>query len=205
MRNAAARERALQGPREVTVCFDSHLYRGNRIRKVSVAEYDAFESPNFPVLGVLGVEAKFQRGLQRHGKSRLMAKLDPRVFLLKIFPGLDPALPLSLLPKVKGLVIEAHGSGNFPFSAVLGRSLLPLFKEARRSGVPVVVVSQAHRNGIDLKLYESGRAALGEGAISGGDLTPSAAVVKLMHALAWHRTPLAVKTYIERSVVGERT
>ena len=52
---------ALRGPKEVCVCFDSHLYRGNRTRKVKVAEYDAFESPNFPVLGVLGVEAGSRR------------------------------------------------------------------------------------------------------------------------------------------------
>ena len=196
---------ALFGPKEVTVCFDSHLYRGNRVRKVSVAEYDAFESPNFPVLGVLGVETRFERGLVHTGKPVLRAALDPRVFLLKIFPGLDPQLALSLLPKVRGLVVEAHGAGNFPFSEELGRSLLPLFREARARGVPVLVVSQAHRNGVDLNLYESGSAALKEGAISGGDLTPSAAVVKLMHALAHHRTPAARKAYLERSVAGERT
>ena len=196
---------ALQGPKEVTVCFDSHLYRGNRIRKVSVAEYDAFESPNFPVLGVLGVETRFQPGLSRRGPSVLKAQLDPRIFLLKIFPGLDPALPMALLPKVRGLVLEAHGAGNFPFSEPLGRSLLPLFKEAKRRGVPVVVVSQAHRNGVDLKLYESGSAALAQGAISGGDMTPSAAIVKLMHALATQHGPRAVKAYIEREIAGERT
>ena len=196
---------ALQGPREVTVCFDSHLFRGNRVRKVSVAEYDAFESPNFPQLGVLGVETRFQPGLKRSGRSELRSGLDPRVFLLKIFPGLDPALPMALLPKVRGLVLEAHGAGNFPFSQVLGRSLLPLFQEAKRRSVPVVVVSQAHRNGVDLKLYQSGSAALALGAISGGDMTPSAAVVKLMHALAEHRSPKALKAYIERIVAGERS
>jgi L-asparaginase len=196
---------ALNGPKEVTVCFDSHLYRGNRVRKVSIAEYDAFESPNFPVLGTLGVETRFEPGLLRKGKPQLVAELDPRVFLLKIYPGLDPSLPMSLLPKLRGLVIEAHGAGNFPFSEPLGRSLLPLFKEARRRKVPVVVVSQAHRNGVDLALYESGNAALQEGAISGGDLTPSAAVVKLMHALAWHRNASTLKAYIENPVAGERT
>lgn len=196
---------ALNGPKEVTVCFDSHLYRGNRVRKVSVAEYDAFESPNFPVLGTLGVETRFEKGLERKGKPQLVAELDPRVFLLKIFPGLDPSLPMSLLPKVRGLVLEAHGAGNFPFSESLGRSLLPLFKEAKRRRVPVVVVSQAHRNGVDLALYESGSAALAEGAISGGDLTPSTAVVKLMHALAWHRSASTLKSYVENAVAGERT
>ena len=57
------------------------------------------------------------------------------------------------------MVIEAYGAGNFPVSAELGRSLLPLFKEARAQGKPLVMVSQAHRNGVDLTLYESGAAA----------------------------------------------
>ncbi len=105
---------ALNGPREVTICFDSHLYRGNRTRKVKVAEYDAFESPNFPVLGTLGVDATFEPGLRPEGAFRLFERLDPRVFLLKVFPGLDPALPLALLPHVRGLVLEAYGAGNFP-------------------------------------------------------------------------------------------
>jgi L-asparaginase len=196
---------ALNGPKEVTVCFDSHLYRGNRARKVKVAEYDAFESPNFPVLGTLGVDATFEPGLRPRGRFRLFERLDPRVFLLKVFPGLDPALPLALLPHVRGLVVEAYGAGNFPIDPSLGRSLSPLFAQARERGIPVVVVSQAYRNGVDLTLYESGAAALAQGAISGGDLTPSAAVVKLMQALAYHTAPEAVRRYIQTPIAGELT
>ncbi|MBL8911696.1 MAG: asparaginase [Archangium sp.] len=194
---------ALHGPREVTVCFDSHLYRGNRVRKVSIAEYDAFDSPNHPVLGVLGVDAKFQRGLAGKG-LRLMEQVDPRVFLLRIFPGLDPQIPLSILPHVRGLVVEAYGAGNFPSSDELGRSLTSVFERARQLDVPVVVVSQAPRNGVDLSLYESGNRARRSGAISGGDMTVSAAVVKLMHGLANHRGN-ALRKYLERSVAGERS
>jgi L-asparaginase len=195
---------ALHGPREVTVCFDSHLYRGNRVRKVSIAEYDAFDSPNHPVLGVLGVDAKFQPGLQRRGPVKLKEKLDPRVFLLRIFPGLDPRIPMAILPNVKGLVVEAYGAGNFPSDPSLGRSLTQVFERARALGLPVVVVSQAPRNGVDLSLYESGNQARAFGAISGGDLTVSAAVVKLMHGLANYRGD-ALRKYLERSVAGERT
>lgn len=195
---------ALHGPREVTVCFDSHLYRGNRVRKVSIAEYDAFDSPNHPVLGVLGVDAKFQPGLQRRGPVNLKAAIDPRVFLLRVFPGLDPRIPMSILPHVKGLVIEAYGAGNFPSDPALGRSLTQVFEGARQLGLPVVVVSQAPRNGVDLSLYESGSQARSYGAIGGGDLTVSAAVVKLMHGLA-HSRGQALRRYLERSVAGERT
>lgn len=196
---------ALNGPREVTICFDSHLYRGNRTRKVKVAEYDAFESPNFPVLGTLGVDATFEPGLKPKGRFRALERLDPRVFLLKVYPGLDPALPLALLPHLKGLVLEAYGAGNFPIDPSLGRSLRPLFAEARERNIPVVVVSQAYRNGVDLTLYESGVAALQEGAIGGADMTPSAAMVKLMQALAYHASHEAVARAIQSPVAGELT
>jgi L-asparaginase len=196
---------ALHGPREVSICFDSHLYRGNRTRKVKVAEYDAFESPNFPVLGTLGVGTHFERGLRPSARFTLHERLEPRVFLLKVFPGLDPALPLALLPHVAGLVLEAYGAGNFPIAPELGRSLQPLFEQARARGVPVVVISQAHRNGVDLRLYESGAAALAQGAIGGADLTPSAALVKLMNGLAYHQEPARLAQFITTPVAGELT
>lgn len=193
---------ALHGPREVTVCFDSRLYRGNRVRKVSVAEYDAFDSPNHPSLGVLGVHARFEPGLPRRGPFRVRPRLDPRVFLLRVFPGLDPRLASSLLPSVRGVVLEAYGAGNFPTASE--RSLVPFFEEARRRRIPVLVVSQAERNGVDLSLYDSGSQALARQAVSGGDMTVSAAVVKLMHALAYYRGEDLVR-YLGRSVAGERS
>lgn len=194
---------ALRGPPEVTICFDSRLYRGNRTRKVKVSEYDAFESPNFPLLGTLGVDAEFAHGLRPRGRSLLREALDPRVFLLKVFPGMDPRLPLMLLPHVRGLVLEAYGAGNFPVDPSLGRSLIPFFREARVRGIPVVVISQAHRNAVDLTLYEAGAAALAEGAIGGADLTPSAALVKLMSALAYHRTLPELRRFIQTPLAGE--
>jgi L-asparaginase len=195
---------ACAGPKEVTVCFDSRLYRGNRVRKVSIAEYDAFESPNFPLLGVLGVDARFAPGLARRARFSLLNRLDPRVFLLRVFPGLDPDIALAILPRIKGLVVEAYGAGNFASSKALGRSLLPLFERARELDIPVVVTSQAPRNGVNLSLYESGNLAREAGAISGGDMTVSAAVVKLMHALA-HLRGDALRKYLEQSVAGERS
>ncbi len=141
---------ALRGPPEVTVCFDSHLYRGNRTVKVKVAEYDAFASPNFPPLGTLGVHTHFLAGLRPRGRPGLLPGLEPRVFLLKVFPGLDPALPLLLLPQLRGLVVEAYGAGNVPVEERSGRSLLaPLPRGARSrhsgaGGVP----GAAQRRGI---------------------------------------------------------
>ena len=69
---------ALKGPREVSVCFDSHLFRGNRTVKVKVNEYDAFASPNCPPLGTLGVHTSFSRGIRSAGRPRLLDRRRPR-------------------------------------------------------------------------------------------------------------------------------
>src|SRR5262249_58290902 len=100
-----------------------------------------------------------------------------------------PALPLALLGRCGGLVVEAYGAGNVPVDEVGGRSLRPVFREARRRGVPVVVVSQAPRNAVDLSLYEGGSAALAEGAIGRGDMTSGARGTKPMHLPRGHPPP----------------
>ena len=123
--------------------------------------------------------------------------------MLKVFPGMDPALPLMLLPHVRGLVIEAYGAGNFPQSEESTRSLLPLFEQAQKREIPVVVVSQALKNGLHLGLYESGAAAMTYGAMSGFDMTPAAALVKLMHALAYHRSLKAIRRCFSKPLAGE--
>jgi L-asparaginase len=33
---------------EVAICFNDHLFRGNRSTKMSIGDFDAFSSPNYP-------------------------------------------------------------------------------------------------------------------------------------------------------------
>ncbi len=196
---------ALHGPREVVVCFDSKVFRGNRVVKRSVGEYDAFESPNAPPLGTLGVDARFSHHPPPNLPRRVRAELDPRVFLFKLFPGFDPRAAAAVLPRVRGVVLEAYGSGTMTVEPASGRSMVPFFEAAQRRQLPIVIVSQARHSGVDLGLYESGRVALRYGVISGGDMTAPAAVTKLMHGLKVAPSPRALRTYIERNVAGERS
>ncbi|MFN7130546.1 MAG: asparaginase [Myxococcales bacterium] len=194
---------AASGPAEVSICFDSRLYRGNRARKIKINEYDAFESANFPPLGFLGVNTVFAEGRRPGGPFRLFPELEPRVFLLKIFPGLSAQIARTLLPGLKGLVVEAFGAGNFPIEG--DDSLLPLFDEAKERGIPVIMVSQARHNAVDLTMYESGAAALARGVLGGGDLTPEAAVCKLMHVLARAKTHAEAMKLMRADLAGEWT
>lgn len=198
---------AASGPAlpEVVICFDSKLFRGNRARKVKIAEYDAFDSPNLPPLGGLGVEVTIAPHRRRRGAVELLDRLETRVHSIFVFPGMDPAPHLAWLEsgQVKGVVLFAFGAGNFPQEGA--HSLLPIFERAAALRIPVLVGSQVPRNAVALPLYEAGAAALERGAIGAADMTPECAVVKLMHALAYAKSPAGVRRILESNLAGELT
>jgi L-asparaginase len=122
---------------------------------------------------------------------------------VRVFPGIDPSLVRGAVRAgVRGLVLEAYGTGNLPH---LGGSLIPALEEARERGVPVLVVSQCLRGFVDMTAYAGGAQAKEAGAISGGDMTVEAAIAKLMIGLARHRDPAELRAWLEADVDGERT
>jgi L-asparaginase len=192
---------------EVGVCFDGRFLRGNRATKGDAWSYSAFGSPNCPPLARLGLDVEIAPHVRRpEGPFRCEPGFDPRVAVLYVTPGMDPAMPWRLVDRgeLRGLVIAAFGTGNVPLRV---NSLVPALRQAVEAGVTVLVVTQARTGAVDLGRYLNG-AVLGEaGAISGGDMGLEAAVVKLMHALALYPSAEEAEAraaYLLRDVAGER-
>lgn len=173
---------ATQAIPEVAIAFSSKLYRGNRAVKLDAWSMDAFGSPTCPPLADLGVTLETgDHILAAQPPVPFDRRIEPRVLGIRVFPGLDPAIVAGALDTgIQGLLLVAFGSGNVPQRE---RSLIPIIAEATARDIPVVVVSQCVRGGVDLRRYEGGVSALSAGAISGGAMTPEAAVTKLMVAL----------------------
>jgi L-asparaginase len=189
---------------EVCVAFASRVLRGARSMKRDSWALAAFDSPGCAPLVELGIDVE----IAPHVRAPAAAvapfdpRLEPRVLAVRIFPGLDPALVIGAVRAgVKGLVLEAYGTGNFP---KLGGSLIPALEEARERGVPVLVVSQCPRGVVDMSRYAGGAAAAAAGAISGGEMTVEAAIAKMMIGLARHPSLGELRAWLERDVVGER-
>lgn len=164
---------------EVGIAFHSKLLRGCRATKLDAWGLSAFGSPSCPPLADLGLGVQVAPHIL---PPRIPEPFDPRietcVLTVRLFPGLDPTFLMGALNNgLRGMVIEAFGSGNVPQQE---NSLIPVIEAARERDVPVVIVSQSPRGTVDLGRYGGGAAAARAGAIGAGDMTAEAAVTKLM-------------------------
>ncbi len=193
---------AERGLREVVVMFGSQLLRGTRATKYSVFDFEAFTTFNIPPLGKVGLRFQLaERELRpaENGPFTLQDKLETNVALLKLTPGMRPAVFDAVVDTgLRGLVVEGFGAGNIPT-----KSLLPSVERALDRGVTVVVATQAQVGAVDL-YYQTGAAVVGAGAISAYDMTPTSALVKLMWVLGqFGDAHAAVRRALHRDYAGE--
>lgn len=189
--------------KEVGICFNDALYRGNRATKLSIGDFAAFGSPNFSPLANIGIQIEaLVREQFGNGDFENVAKYSDEVFVLTAHPNLNPKLLMDLkLDNLRAVILRAFGSGNF---CVKGeKSLLPFLDKCRKQDVIVSIVSQADYDSVDLTQYSAGRAALKHGAISGNDLTLEAAVTKLMFLLAHYESKTDIEERFQQSLAGE--
>lgn len=196
------------GPRIPEVClyFGGKLLRGNRAQKVNADGFDAFDSPDFPALGTVGVDIVIQwdrvRPFQGGGLG-LHHRAEPFVGEMRIFPGISSRIVQNFLaPPLQGLVMETYGVGNAPDR---DPELLRVIGEACERGVVVVGVTQCARGTVDMDDYATGRHLKEVGVISGYDLTPEAALTKLYLLLSQGLPPEEVRKLMQQDLCGELT
>ena len=196
---------AASGHPGVFLAFDRKVMLGCRAVKIRASGFSAFESVNARYAAQVT-----NRGLAVDtsvlpvpgGSPRLADALSQNVFLLKLTPGLNPAV-LDVLAAMgyKGIVIEAFGLGGVN---VLHKGLRGI-RRAVEDGISVVVTTQCLYDSSDLRVYQVGNQLLDLGVIQGRDMTTEAAMTKLMWALGQNMNPEQVKDLFEKSLAGEIT
>ncbi|HET6527297.1 MAG TPA: asparaginase [Balneolaceae bacterium] len=190
---------------EVAICFNDFVYRGNRSTKMSIGDFDAFASPNYPPLAEIGLNIEMKNGISKSSQRlEVIPRFSDQTFLLKIYPNLDPKfLERMDFSNIRALVIEAFGSGNFPIHGK--QSLLPFFKKLIDQEILLIITSQAAYDSVDLSNYESGQKALEIGALSARDMTTEATLTKIMYLLAQYPDKQDVSKQFNRNLAGEMT
>ena len=190
---------------EVCLYFEYKLYRANRTTKHSAEHFNAFSSPNFPVLAESGVHLKFNDSVilksRRFKKIKIRKVLESNIVLIKIFPGMTEKVLKSMLEieGLKGVVLEAYGAGNTPSDSWF----VELIKTAINKGVEVIDVTQCVAGSVILGHYETSSKLKMIGVISGKDLTTESALAKLMYLLAQKIPKNKFKEVFQSSLRGE--
>ena len=193
---------------EVSLLFHSCLYRGNRTRKASAEELDAFRSPNFPPLADVGVKIAYNTANIVPAKAeveplQIATMLSEGVAIIKLFPGIGEYTLRAILSVegLRGVVLETYGAGNAPTADWF----LKLMRETVERGVVVLNVTQCDNGSVEMQLYETGLRLQKAGVLSAYDMTTEAAITKLMYVLGQNLPWEQSVELIQRPLRGEFT
>jgi L-asparaginase len=203
---AAAKEKGKPIVTEVCIYFEYQLYRGNRTHKYNAEHFQAFQSPNYPILAEAGVHLKYNRAaLKRSGTKKLtvQTKLDPNITILKMFPGITQNAVDAILniKDLKAVILETFGAGN----ATTQSWFIDSLKKAISKGIIVLNVTQCNAGKVEQGKYATSAAFKKMGVIGGSDITTEAAVAKLMYVLGTSSGKKEIEKQLQTDIRGEMT
>ena len=194
---------AASGCPGVFLAFDRKIMLGCRAVKVRASNFSAFESVNARYIATvsnLGLVVDKRLLPSQNAAPALRDSICENVFLLKLTPGINPAV-FDMLAAMgyKGIVVEAFGLGGIQ---VLNKGLRGI-RRAVEDGISVVITTQCLYDSSDLRVYQVGNKLLELGVIQGRDMTSEAAVVKLMWALGQGMDQEQVAAIFAKNLAGE--
>jgi L-asparaginase len=189
---------------EVSVFFRDFLLRGNRSTKTSASDYQAFSSPNFPPLAHcakrITIEDK-RRSPLPSSPLKIQEQLESNVAALDLFPGMSMELLQRILSTsgLRGVILKSFGAGNAPSSP----DFLGVLSSAVSKGTLIVDVTQCWSGEVEMGLYETSTGLLEAGLVSGMEMTPEAALTKMMVVLAKESDPIVAGDLMQINARGE--
>jgi glutamyl-tRNA(Gln) amidotransferase subunit D len=184
--------------------------RGTKSRKMHTSRRDAFRPINeLPIAKIFWkdrhIEITNDDYRRRNDKKVLVDdKIESKVALVKIYPGLDPEIfDYYLKKKYRGFVIEGTGLGHV--STFGEKSLLSSIEKIIELGIPAVMTSQCIYGRVHPFVYHPLRVLSSKGVIYAEDMLSETAYVKLMWVLGHAKKLDEIKKMMLTNYAGEIT
>ena len=174
---------------------------GTKARKMHTSRRDAFKSVNAKPLAKI-FRDKIEiisdyRVSNKKNKVSLDATFEPKVALVKIYPGQSPEiLDFYAKENYRGLILELSGLGHLPTKRSRN-SWIKKLKDIQKKGVIICAASQTIYGRLNPLVYSNGREIFETGVIYLEDMLSETAFVKLSWILGKRKTPKA-KNEIEQ-------
>lgn len=202
---ATAKENGKSIIQEVCILFNNKLFRGNRAFKYHAEKFEAFRSPNYPILAEAGIHIRFDKNVLWNNLNKTFkahGKIDNRVGVLKLYPGISEENVNTILHSpARSIVLESFGTGNTMTYPWFHKSL----EEAVSNGKNILNITQCKVGSVEAGMYETSHKLQEIGVLNGRDMTFEAAVTKLMYLQGLHEDQKEVAEWMERNIRGEIT
>ncbi|RZL49076.1 MAG: type I asparaginase [Pedobacter sp.] len=190
---------------EVCVYFDYQLFRGNRSIKNNSEKFEAFSSPNYPILAEAGVNLDFFPNYilpVPNEPFQIHTSFHANIGVLKMYPGIsENAVKAITESSVDAIILEAFGSGN----TTTAPWFIACLQTAIAQGKIIIDISQCKGGSVQLGMYETSRKLQQMGILSGYDMTFEATVTKLMYLMGLGISTQEIRRQMEISIAGELT
>lgn len=198
--------------RDVNVVFSGKAIAGTRAHKQRTMSFNAFTSMNYPSLAYIRndriVRAGAESGVgaapvKTGAKPVLYDSVNERVIVIKLTPELQPTIFDLLKRDYDAIILETFGIGGIPSYG--DNSYENAILDWVGSGRTLVVTTQVPEEGLDLGVYEVGRAyADNPGILKGDDMSTEALVAKTMWVLGQTRNPQKIRELFYREINHDR-
>ncbi len=189
------------GSHGVSIVFDGKVILGTRSRKERTKSYNAFSSVDYPEIAIIRENKiiRYLTNIEFRQKPVFYHKMEKRVLLLSIIPGMESDILLKIMDDYEALILQSFGVGGLPNG---GDGALAIAVEKWiENGKKVIMSTQVPYEGSDMELYQVGYQLKHKyGIIEAYNMSTEAIVTKVMWALGQTSDVKEVKRIFNKPV-----